>query len=206
MDSTSKFTQEISAYDFPEGFNVPEFECYDGTTDPDDHLRVFKAKMSLYALPDPAYCHLFISTLTADAVGWFSALPPQSISTFSQLEKRFLTKFMFKRRYPRNYVEMHHLKQNPNEPLKEFVERFNERILDVGERMEESLIISAFILGIQWGPLFDDLVANLPTTVEELMVRANNFRCAQEAIANRMSSELQRRSFRGRTRKARRLV
>ena len=67
------------------------------------------------------------------------------------------------------------------ESLKEFVERFNNEILatETGERLKddfEKLAVSVFINGLQPGPCLNDFEARPPTTLEDLLARANHFR------------------------------
>ncbi|PWA85176.1 hypothetical protein CTI12_AA151490 [Artemisia annua] len=65
------FNREIVEYRKPHGFETPEFQLYDGTTDPYDHLYSFKATVDLYNLPEPELCKLFWTTLTGNAGRWF---------------------------------------------------------------------------------------------------------------------------------------
>ncbi|GKB61088.1 hypothetical protein Tco_0917274, partial [Tanacetum coccineum] len=66
--------------------------------------------------------------------------------------------------------ELFYIKQGPYESLKEFVERFNEAILDIGECSNQEMIIPAFIHGLRQAALAKDLTIKLPTTIEELIV------------------------------------
>ncbi|GJU35462.1 retrovirus-related pol polyprotein from transposon TNT 1-94 [Tanacetum coccineum] len=161
------FNQEISEDILSKEFKIPKFQLYDATTNPDEHLHSFKGTLNLYNLPDPALCNLFNLTLRGRAIWWFCEIPSHSISSFSHPSKSLLNGLM-------------------------------KQILDIGERSNQQMIISSFIHGLRQA-LVKDLVIKFPlplikfpTTIDELMVRAYNFYCAEEAIVNRMNSEFQR--------------
>jgi len=42
---------------------MPSIELFDGTTDPDDHLQVYKAQMYIQNVDDATYCRYFPATL-----------------------------------------------------------------------------------------------------------------------------------------------
>ncbi|GKE56645.1 polynucleotidyl transferase, ribonuclease H-like superfamily protein [Tanacetum coccineum] len=65
-------------------------------------------------------------------------------------------------------------KQGPDEPLKMFVARFKERILRIRKRTD-GYLIAAFISGLQSGRFLNDLMDSLPSTLEDLMGRAESF-------------------------------
>ena len=42
---------------------MPILELYDGTTDPEEHLEVYKAQMYIQDVDNTAYCWYFLATL-----------------------------------------------------------------------------------------------------------------------------------------------
>jgi len=42
---------------------MPTVDLYDGTTDPEEHLGVYKLQMYVQDMNDMAYCHYFPATL-----------------------------------------------------------------------------------------------------------------------------------------------
>ena len=44
-------------------FKLPQFESYDGTSDPFDHLEAFWTMMLHHGMPDAILCRAFPSTL-----------------------------------------------------------------------------------------------------------------------------------------------
>jgi len=60
---------------------MPTFDKYDGTTNPDNHMRVFTHQMMFHVS----------TSLTGEALEWFSELPANSIDSFATLKARFST-------------------------------------------------------------------------------------------------------------------
>nr|GFC54666.1 reverse transcriptase domain-containing protein [Tanacetum cinerariifolium] len=63
-------------------------KMYDGTGDPEDHVKVFQA-----------------------AAVWFDELPPESIDGYKDLRAVFLAYFMQQKKYVKDPVEIHNIKQ-----------------------------------------------------------------------------------------------
>ncbi|GJU45028.1 reverse transcriptase domain-containing protein [Tanacetum coccineum] len=64
-------------------------KTYDGSGDPEDHLKLFQvaAKTERWAMP--TWCHMFNSTLTGNARVWFDKLPRESIDSYEDLRTAF---------------------------------------------------------------------------------------------------------------------
>ena len=84
---------EIDALPFPAGFKRLEFQKFDGTQSPREHLMHFIATMgNLARVPD--YClRLFGSSLTGEAFKWYTGLAPNSIPTWERMQEVFLSNF-----------------------------------------------------------------------------------------------------------------
>ena len=57
------FSQMIMQKPIPSNFKLPQFESYDETSDPIDHLEAFRTMMLLYGTSDAILCRAFPSTL-----------------------------------------------------------------------------------------------------------------------------------------------
>ena len=65
-----------------EKVKMPTVDLYDGTTDPEEHMEVYKAQMYVQDVNDAAHCRYFPATLKGVAWSWFNGLPPGTISCF----------------------------------------------------------------------------------------------------------------------------
>ncbi|GKA24893.1 reverse transcriptase domain-containing protein [Tanacetum coccineum] len=96
----------------------------------------------------PTWCHLFNSTLIGAARVWFDELPPESIDGYMDLKAAFLAYFMQQKKYVKDPVEIHNIKQRDRETIKEFMERFKRLNEHVPKTVEEMMIATiAFIQG-----------------------------------------------------------
>jgi hypothetical protein len=88
------FTRRISDYSDRKKRRMPtNVKTYDGTGDPDDHLKIFESAAAIENWPQPVWCHMFNSTLVGNARTWFNQLPRRSINGFEELRKAFRLNF-----------------------------------------------------------------------------------------------------------------
>ena len=72
---------------------------------------------------DAIMTRLFIGTLKGTAFDWFRSLPADSINSWVDLETLFLSRF-FEDDVEVTMNKLLETKQKPQEPIKEFIERF----------------------------------------------------------------------------------
>ena len=92
------FSQKIMQEPVPPNFKLPQFESYDGTTDPVDHLEAFRMTMLLHGAPDTILCRAFPSTLKGAVRNWYSMVKPSTILSFDQMSQQFAAHFVSSRR------------------------------------------------------------------------------------------------------------
>jgi len=73
----SIFTEEVSNFDLPGRFKVPEISLFSGSEDPVEHLDNFWSHVSLHKTPDDVACRAFPLTLSGKARDWLRHLPPR---------------------------------------------------------------------------------------------------------------------------------
>ena len=95
----SPFTNEVLNRPFPPKFCLPQFESYDSSKDPLDHIESFKMLMLLQMTPDKVMCRAFPTTLKGAATVWFSKIPLRTIADFEQLNKGFARHFIEEQRH-----------------------------------------------------------------------------------------------------------
>ncbi|GJW77037.1 reverse transcriptase domain-containing protein [Tanacetum coccineum] len=75
---TDPFTSQIRHFDFPKTRMPSHVKTYNGSEDPEDHLKIFQAAAKTERWAMPTWCHMFNSTLTGNARVWFDDLPPET--------------------------------------------------------------------------------------------------------------------------------
>ncbi|GJU21694.1 reverse transcriptase domain-containing protein [Tanacetum coccineum] len=120
------FTRRISDFSEDKRRRMPaNVKNYDGTGDPDDHLKIFESAATIENWPQPVWCHMFNSMLVGNARNWFSKLPRRSIDGFEELRRAFsrLNFTQRKRGVPRTPVELSHgTYQKANDRIQTFDE------------------------------------------------------------------------------------
>ncbi|GJY76436.1 reverse transcriptase domain-containing protein [Tanacetum coccineum] len=115
-EETDPFTLRIRNFEFPKRIRMScNIKTYDGSGDPEDHLKIFQttAKIEMWAMP--RWCHMFNFTLIGATRFWFDKLPPESIDSYVALRKAFLANFLQQKKYTKDLVEIHHIKQREGE-------------------------------------------------------------------------------------------
>ncbi|GJY05642.1 reverse transcriptase domain-containing protein [Tanacetum coccineum] len=115
---------------------------YDGSEDPEDHLKIFQAAAKTERWAMPTWCHMFNSTLTGNT----------------------------RKKCIKNPVEIHNIRQRDGESTEEFVLRYKLDCMDV-KGAPECMKISGFMHKINNPELIKRLYDKIPKSVDEMMRR-----------------------------------
>ena len=125
-----KHRQYPPAYDLiplPNRYKVPDFTKFSGQDDTStmEHVNTFIIQCGEAANRDELRVHLFSSSLSGSAFTWFISLPPNSVITWADLEKKF-HKYFFSRVHEKKITDLVRLKQRNDESVESFVQRLRE--------------------------------------------------------------------------------
>lgn len=116
--------------------------------------------MNIYALPIPIWCKVFPATLTEKVQLWFEKLALESIFSYAQLKNQFKTHFSQMWRFQKTKAEFMAIRQGDAEPLRQFIEHFNNESLQLADRSED-FFISTFNNELRHIKLYRDLIPKL---------------------------------------------
>ncbi|KAJ0590118.1 putative retrotransposon gag domain-containing protein [Helianthus annuus] len=171
----SKFTRRIAEAPMPSKTKLPpNFDRYDGTRDPEDHLHAFRGAGQLGRWPMPVWCHMFVQTLMEGARLWFDSLPPGGIDSYEELSEKFLRNFGQQRKVVKNPNEILHIRQRDNERVDQYMERFVKESMNIKD-VPEVMKISSFINGVKHAQLCEKLGEEFPHSSDNLMDRVRAF-------------------------------
>nr|GFB12319.1 reverse transcriptase domain-containing protein [Tanacetum cinerariifolium] len=105
---------------------------------------------------------------------WFDELPPESIDSYKDLKAAFLAYFMQQKKYVKDLVEIHNIKQKYGETIEDFMVRFK---VETG-RMKgapECMWISGFMHGVNNPELAKRLNEHVPKTMKEMIITTTAF-------------------------------
>nr|GEU65924.1 reverse transcriptase domain-containing protein [Tanacetum cinerariifolium] len=124
-EEIDSFTPKIRYFDFPKTRMPIHIKTYDGSEDPEDHIKIFQAAAKTERWAMPTWCYMFNSTLTGNARVWFDDLPTKSIDSYGDPKKAFLENYLQQKKCIKDPIELHNIKQRDRESIKDFVRRAN---------------------------------------------------------------------------------
>ena len=183
QQTESPFTAEVLHFPLPSKFRIPQIEAFDGTMDPMDHLNTYTNQMELHGYQDLVRCRAFAITLKGPALAWFNRLPPSPISSFRELFIALDSHFIGVRTYRKPSYHLLSIKQNPQESLRSYGQRFNAESLKV-DIPDKKFAITAFIvgLGIQSKDLMFFISKNPQASMAEVLAKAEKYINGEEAL------------------------
>nr|GEW17818.1 reverse transcriptase domain-containing protein [Tanacetum cinerariifolium] len=182
-EETGRFTPRIRYFDFPKARMPSHIKTYDGSEDPEDHLKIFQAAAKTERWAMPTWCHMFNSTLTGNDRVWFNDLPKESIDSYDDLRKAFLENYLQRKKCVKDPVEIHKIKQRDRESTEEFVRRYKLECRDV-KGAPECMKISGFMHEITNPELIKRLHDKIRKSMDEMMSVTTTFLRGEVAASN----------------------
>ena len=189
QQTESPFTVGVLHFPLPPKFRIPQIKTFDGTKVPIDHLNTYKNQIELHGYQDPIRCKAFAITLKGPALAWFKRLPPSSISSFTELSITFVSHFIRARTYRKPNYHLLTIKQNSQESLRSYVQRFNVESLKV-DILDEKFAITAFIvgLGVQSKDLMFSISKNPQASMAEVLAKTEKYINGEESLLSKQRS------------------
>ena len=163
--------------------------------------------MELHGYQDPIQCRAFAITLKGPALACFNRLSPSTISSFTDLSIAFVSQFIRARTYRKPSYHLMTIKQNSQESLRSYVQRFNTESLKVEIPNEKFSItdfmkfaITTFILGlgVQSKDLMFFISKNPQASMAEVLAKTEKYINGEEALLSKQrSSSTQKKKSRG---------
>ncbi|XP_059626905.1 uncharacterized protein LOC132269670 [Cornus florida] len=133
-------------------------------------------------------CKAFLTTLKGWARLWFNKLKPGSIENFEELSKQFTGHFIAGQKHRRPATHLLNVKQQKGKPLRDYISYFNIEILQV-EEVDDKVALTAFMGGLRTSKFLLSLSKEAPTSMIELMVRAQKHMTAEDAMNARKNKD-----------------
>ncbi|XP_052728502.1 uncharacterized protein LOC108327337 [Vigna angularis] len=167
------FTAAVMEEQIPERA-FPVVEKYDGSGDPEEHLRSFVDAMTIYSPSENVWCRVFSLSIKGEALAWFHSLRPRTINNFATLRDMFERQFSTDRAQNLTYLELTNIKQEKGESLRDFMDRFNRTARQV-RGVGKKFTISTLATALKPSPFADNLFAKPQLTLDELQESAARF-------------------------------
>jgi len=187
-------------------------DSYDGTTDPDEHIKNIEAVLKYRSVQGAVKCKLFVTTLRRGAVTWFKNLRRNSIDSWSNLFHEFTTHFTTSKTQPKTVASLEAIVQGKSEPLRDYIERFNKEAVEVSGA-EDSMKRYLITKGLREGTDVKKAVRlDRPRTLNEFLAITKIYITYEEELyadnlnkpmREETAAESSRKPFQGKRRKAR---
>ncbi|PKI60087.1 hypothetical protein CRG98_019522 [Punica granatum] len=96
----------FSGMRLPSKVKIPKFRIYEGTTDPQHHLRHYQGKMLQYWDYEEFVIHSFQDSLSGSALDWFMSLKAKDIPTWADLSRKFIDQYQYCAETPPTLLEL----------------------------------------------------------------------------------------------------
>lgn len=183
---------------------------YDGTTDPESHVKYVRKWMLIMNVSDASACKVFMSTLTGEAADWFDNLPPSSIYNFEMFAEAFVDYFFYLKQRRLKSFELLEVKQQEGESLRDYLNRYRKASVSVSysavkyhgkvvTTFNHEVAVVCLINGLRHEGYKLDLKMDMPESLYDAMGRSQKY-IREEDYDNDRRAELNRMDNRKRRR------
>ena len=149
---------------------------YEGKTDRLDHLDAFNDQMDLLQVTMLARCRCFTITLSGTTKKWIRQVKLETITSWGQLSAMFMCQFQGARNYATLLSRLASIKQGPNETLKAYIKRFNDKLKTIHNPQENGVMMAAISGARPDTPFWDKLQK------DECKTLVKFYRCADKIM------------------------
>ncbi|XP_020218749.1 uncharacterized protein LOC109801982 [Cajanus cajan] len=104
---------------------------------------------------------VFPTSLKVAALHWYTQLPTESIDSFSTLIRRFMAQYATSRPHHTTSTTLANLRQNDDEPLRTFMERFSNISVRI-QNLNPKVALHSMLMALKAGPFVDNLYRDPP--------------------------------------------
>ena len=135
----------VTDLEIPKDFKVPDFEKYDGTSDPQVHISMYCSKMGAYYRNERMLIYFFQESLKGPAIRWYLNLNKNEIKSWRDLANAFLNHYQHNIDLAPNKSSLKALTPNKNEKFHSFAQRWRNLAAQVTPPMTEKELIDEFM-------------------------------------------------------------
>ena len=131
--------------EIPKDFKVPDFEKYDGTSDPHIHISMYYSKMGAYLENEKMLMYYFQESLTGPAMRWYLNMNKHEIRTWEDMIDSFLAHYQHNADLAPDKSSLRVLTPNKNEKFRTFAQRWRNLAAQIIPPMTESELVDEFM-------------------------------------------------------------
>ncbi|XP_043710280.1 uncharacterized protein LOC122659208 [Telopea speciosissima] len=119
-------------------------------------------------------CLSFPTSLKGPAVLWFAKLKPNSIRSFTEPAKAFVSSFQSSVKQKKTAANLLAVKQRPDESIQDYITRFNGKALEIKD-LDDVMSFNALHNGVTNHDLVKSLALELVTIMSQLLDRCYQY-------------------------------
>ncbi|XP_020211541.1 uncharacterized protein LOC109796268 [Cajanus cajan] len=127
---------------------------------------------------------VFPTSLKGPALHWYTQLPAGSIDSFATLRRRFVAQYATSRPHHTPLAALANLRQNDDESLRAFMERFSNISVRI-RNLNPEVALHAMLMALKPGSFVDSLCRDAPRDMDELRACAASYIQMEEHSAFR---------------------
>ncbi|XP_070042875.1 uncharacterized protein [Nicotiana tomentosiformis] len=131
--------------ELPEGYKPPKFEMFDGTGDPNVHLRTYCDKLVGVGKDERIRMRLFMRSLIGDALSWYINQNPKKWVSWVSMASDFMNRFRFNTENAPGVFYIQNLKKKPTETFREYATRWRSEATKVWPALEKEQMNKFFV-------------------------------------------------------------
>ncbi|KAM1232981.1 hypothetical protein EV1_002658 [Malus domestica] len=148
-------------------------QLYTGMEDPIEHLNLFESTMAYRMNTDEERCLLFPSTHSGGALNRYCRLPPETVDSFEELRKLFVSQHIFQTDRLHSTDDLYTICQKPDKSLREYAGCFS-HVYSLCAEADDKTAFKAFTTGLR-DCFFKYMInANTWKTYSEVMTQTYN--------------------------------
>ncbi|XP_043700130.1 uncharacterized protein LOC122650819 [Telopea speciosissima] len=124
--------------------------------------------MTVYGQSDIVSCRSFPTSLKGPAALWFEKLKPNSIRSFTELAKAFVSRFQSSVKQKKTATNLLAVKQRSDESIRDYIARFNAESLEIKD-LDDAMAFNALHNGVTNHDLVKSLALEPVTTMPQLL-------------------------------------
>lgn len=136
---------EIPQAPFPAEFKISDIGKFDGTGDPELHVRKFLMMPGTRGLHDDQKAYAFPMSLTGNAERWYRSSNVKNTKKWDELQKEFKKHFSYKIHLDVTLRDLETTRQKPNETFSEFIVRWKQTAAKMIDRPNEKEQVNIII-------------------------------------------------------------
>jgi hypothetical protein len=181
----SCFTHRVRTTPVPKGFKLPhDQQKYVGSQEPQSWLSDYLQAVKILGGTKETAMKSLQLHLTGAARSWLRKLEKETIGSWEELTKQFMSNFKSTYKWPASIEEVKACVQQRGETLGVYIQRWS-IIKNSAVEVSDERAIDAFIVGLRRGDLVEEMGRIKPKTVSDLMDIANRFVDGEDACNNK---------------------